>query len=85
MRLLASLFLFLLLQVLKVIEVVLQRVDDELDLLVCEQVHDVRAAFMELLYALRGDACAPDEVIGAAGGDDLEAVFGETLGNFYDL
>ena len=60
-------------------------VDDELQLSVGHHVEDVRAAFIQLVYALCRDACFADRLAGVACGYDLEAVFVEGAGESRSL
>ena len=48
-------------------------VDDEVDVAVRHEVHDVRAPFVQLQHLFGFDAGGVDGVAGGAGGDDLEA------------
>ena len=49
-----------------------RRVDDQLDLAVCDQVNNVGSSFVELLDALCVNAGLLDQIAGAACGQDLE-------------
>ena len=56
------------------------RVDDQIDLTVGDQVKDVRASLVELLYLLCRDSRFVDGVTGLACGQDAEAVVVKDLG-----
>ena len=59
-----------------------RRVDDQLDLAVCDQVNNVGSSFVELLDALCVNAGLLDQIAGAACGQDLETAVIKDLSDF---
>ena len=62
-----------------------RRIHDQLDLLIGDQVQDIRTAFVQLVYLLCLDAVFFDQFKGGSGCQDLESGFLKCLCHFHDF
>ena len=61
------------------------RVDDQVDLSVCDQVVDIRASLIEFLYFLCGNTGLCDLLVSISGSKNTETAFMQRSGNFYSF